>query len=121
MERRDVLVIGGGLAGLACARDLARAGTDVLLVEARERVGGRVERDDGRTLQMGGEIVGEVHHAYLGLAAELGLELVPSYVDEPGEPGFDLVDGAHIGDDWMSPADHAALERIGAELIRLAR
>jgi monoamine oxidase len=124
MERRDVLVIGGGLAGLACARDLARAGTDVLLVEARERVGGRVEGvelDDGRTLQMGGEIVGEVHHAYLGLAAELGLELVPSYVDEPGEPGFDLVDGAHVGEDWMSPADHAALERIGAELIRLAR
>src|SRR4051794_36943778 len=97
MERRDVLVVGGGLAGLACARDLARAGTDVLLVEARERVGGRVEGvelDDGRTLQMGGEIVGQVHHAYLGLAAELGLALVPSYVDEPGEPGFDLIDGA---------------------------
>jgi monoamine oxidase len=120
----DVLVVGGGLAGLACARDLARAGTDVLLVEARERVGGRVEGvvlDDGRTVQMGGEIVGEVHHAYLGLAAELGLELVPSYVAEPGEPGFDLLEGAHVGEDWMAPEDHAALERIGAEVIRLAR
>src|SRR5262245_13074013 len=122
--RYDVLVVGGGLASLACARDLARAGTDVLLVEARERVGGRVEGvvlDDGRTVQMGGEIVGEVHHAYLGLAAELGLELVPSYVAEPGEPGFDLLDGPQIGEDWMAPEDHAALERIGDEVIRLAR
>ena len=120
----DAIVIGGGLAGLACARDLVRAGTDVLLVEARGRVGGRVEGvvlDDGRTVQMGGEIVGEVHRAYLGLAAELGLELVPSYVAEPGEPGFDLLDGAHVGEDWMAPEDHAAVERIGAELLRLAR
>jgi monoamine oxidase len=105
MQRTDVVVIGAGLAGLSCARDLARAGTDVLLVEARGRVGGRVEGEvlaDGRTVQLGGEIVGEVHHAYLGLVAELGLALVDSYVAEPGEVGFDLVGGVQIGEGWRS-------------------
>lgn len=38
----DVIVIGGGLAGLAATRDLARAGKTVLLLEARDRLGGRV-------------------------------------------------------------------------------
>jgi monoamine oxidase len=124
MQRADVIVIGAGLAGLACARDLARAGTDVLLVEARGRVGGRVESevlDDGRTVQLGGEIVGEVHHAYLGLVAELGLTLVPSYVAEPGETGFDLIGGVEIGEGWLAPDDVASLARLEAELVRLAR
>ena len=124
MQRSDVIVIGAGLAGLACTRDLARAGTDVLLIEARGRVGGRVEGEvlaDGRTVQMGGEIVGEVHHAYLGLVEELGLTLVPSYVDEPGEVGFDLVGGVEIGERWLQPDDLASLERLEAELVRLSR
>ncbi len=47
----DVIVLGAGLAGLSCARDLVRGGVDVLVVEARDRVGGRVEQErlpDGR-------------------------------------------------------------------------
>jgi monoamine oxidase len=39
----DVLVLGAGLAGLAAARDLAAAGADVLVLEGRDRPGGRVE------------------------------------------------------------------------------
>ncbi|MET9842648.1 FAD-dependent oxidoreductase, partial [Streptomyces virginiae] len=49
----DVIVLGAGLAGLAAARDLAAGGADVLVVEARDRVGGRVEQTelpDGRLL-----------------------------------------------------------------------
>ena len=92
----DVLVLGAGLAGLAAARDLAQAGADVLLLEARERPGGRVERaelDDGRAVQMGGELIGDFHTAYLGLAAEFGLEPEPSYVAEPGAMSWDLAEG----------------------------
>ena len=40
----DVVVLGAGLAGLAAARDLAAGGADVLVLEARDRVGGRVEQ-----------------------------------------------------------------------------
>ena len=42
---RDVLVLGAGVAGLGAARALTDAGRDVLLVEARERIGGRVWTD----------------------------------------------------------------------------
>ena len=60
----DVIVVGAGLAGLAAARDLALGGADVLVLEARDRVGGRVEQvsvDDGRPVQLGGELVGAAH------------------------------------------------------------
>ncbi|HET8647147.1 MAG TPA: FAD-dependent oxidoreductase, partial [Vicinamibacteria bacterium] len=42
MTRTDVAVLGGGVAGLAAARALAQAGRDVVLLEARPRLGGRV-------------------------------------------------------------------------------
>ena len=74
----DVVVLGAGLAGLAAARDLAAGGADVLVLEARARVGGRVEQvtlDDGRLVQLGGEVIGNAHTAYQQLVAELGLTL----------------------------------------------
>ena len=67
----DVVVVGAGLAGLSAARDLMNAGSDVLVVEARNRPGGRVEQTtlpDGRIVQLGGEVIGPFHEAYLGLA-----------------------------------------------------
>ena len=122
---RDVLVLGAGLAGLAAARDLAAAGADVELLEARGRPGGRVEQavlDDGRALQMGGEVIGSFHTAYLGLAAELGLETERSYVAEPGEMSWDLVEGAGQGawPPFFTPADVGDAERIEAAFVALA-
>ena len=78
----DVIVVGAGLAGLSAARDLAAAGADVVVLEARERPGGRVEQEllsDGRPVQLGGEVVADWMAGYLELAAELGLTLEPSY------------------------------------------
>jgi monoamine oxidase len=123
MTEHDVVVVGAGLAGLACAYDLARAGCDVLVVEARDRPGGRVERQqltDGRFVELGGELVGRVHTHYLGLAAELGLSFEPSYVAEPGEEAFDLVEGVVLGDRWLDEEDRAAAARVDAELRRIA-
>jgi monoamine oxidase len=122
---RDVLVLGAGLAGLAAARDLAAAGADVELLEARTRPGGRVEQavlDDGRTVQMGGEVIGAFHTAYLGLAAELGLETERSYVAEPGAMSWDLAGGPGRGDwpPFFTGADIADAERIEAACVRLA-
>jgi monoamine oxidase len=123
MTRHDVVVVGAGLAGLACAYDLALAGTDVLVVEARDRVGGRVEQQrlpDGRVVELGGEVVGELHRHYRRLASELGLELVPSYVAEPGEAAYDLVDGVVLGETWLDERDRESMRRVAAELERLA-
>ncbi|MFJ3231032.1 flavin monoamine oxidase family protein [Streptomyces sp. NPDC086787] len=123
--QHDVIVLGAGLAGLAAARDLAAAGTDVLVLEARDRVGGRVEQTrlpDGRTVQLGGEVVGRAHTAYLGLAEELGLKLVPSYVAEPGRMVRATPEGRSAGEPphWFGPGDAALHERLGAEFTALA-
>jgi monoamine oxidase len=122
----QVVVVGAGLAGLAAGRDLHRAGCDVMVLEARDRPGGRVEQaeiPDGRVVQLGGEVVGDFHTAYLGLVAELGLTMRPSYVVDPGEITYDLVDGTWCGDEipWLTEADEADGERLAGLFAELAR
>ncbi|MGH2893125.1 MAG: flavin monoamine oxidase family protein, partial [Solirubrobacteraceae bacterium] len=92
-------------------------GADVVVLEARSRVGGRVDATtlpDGRTVQLGGEVVGHQHIAYLELLGELGLSAEPSYVADPGEISWGLDDGVFVGDDapWMTPAERADAERV---------
>ena len=121
----DVVVLGAGLAGLAAARDLARAGADVTVLEARDRAGGRVQAAtlaDGRRVQLGGEVVGDAHLAYRELVDELGLTLQPSYVHDPGEISWGLDDGVHVGDaiPWMTSAQRAELARVDGQFERLA-
>ncbi|MFR9731768.1 flavin monoamine oxidase family protein [Saccharopolyspora sp. MS10] len=55
-ERTDVVIVGGGIAGLITARELGRTGLRVVLLEARDRLGGRVWTDHrfGRDLELGG-------------------------------------------------------------------
>src|SRR3954447_8652565 len=120
----DVVVIGAGLAGLAAARDLARGGADVVVLEARPRVGGRVEQvtlDDGRLVQLGGEVVGNAHSAYLGLVAELGLTLEPSYVAEPGQITRQVPGSVDVGPwpSWFTEADIASHEVVEAALEKI--
>ncbi|AJF69006.1 flavin monoamine oxidase family protein [Streptomyces vietnamensis] len=121
----DVIVLGAGLAGLAAARDLAAGGVDVLVVEARDRVGGRVEQTalpDGRLVQLGGEVVGSAHTAYTALVAELGLTLVPSYVAEPGALARATPEGVGAGDPphWFGPGDDASHRKVTAAFAALA-
>jgi monoamine oxidase len=81
LRGKRVIVIGAGLAGLVAARDLARLGATVTLVEARDRIGGRVQtlRDDAFTpyaVEAGGELIDGDHKAVRALAREYGLRLV---------------------------------------------
>jgi len=121
----DVAVLGAGLAGLSAARDLKRSGADVVMLEARDRVGGRVEAatlPDGRTVQAGGEVFGPGHTAYGELVEELGLAVEPSYVADPGEISWGLADGVYVGDDmpWMSERERRDEERVQKAFVELA-
>lgn len=80
-RRCDVVVVGAGLAGLYAARALRRAGVDVVVVEARRRVGGRVwtERSGfGADLDHGGQWLGAGQDRVAALVAELGLATEPA-------------------------------------------
>lgn len=74
----QVVVVGAGLSGLTAARRLARAGAGVLVLEARNRVGGRAWRIDvgGLPFDAGCELLWARHVRLLALAGELGVAVV---------------------------------------------
>jgi monoamine oxidase len=77
----DVVVVGAGFAGLSAARDLVRLGHDVVVLEGRDRVGGRSSTTTiaGTPVDLGGTFVGPTQDAVIALAKELGCESVRTY------------------------------------------
>ena len=124
----SAIIIGAGLAGLSAARQLHAAGWRTTVLEARDRVGGRVFtlRDgfkDGQTAEAGGEFIEEFHHRMIGLAGEFGLELVSL----PGMEAWDswlALDGrvGRADDVTLWGADlEAEADRIWAALAELGQ
>ncbi|MGV0605134.1 flavin monoamine oxidase family protein [Mycolicibacterium sp. XJ1904] len=77
----DAVVVGAGFAGLAAARELDRLGHDVVVLEGRDRVGGRSSTATiaGVPVDLGGTFIGPTQDAVEELAAELGCETVPTF------------------------------------------
>ncbi|KAA0206353.1 FAD-dependent oxidoreductase [Candidatus Uhrbacteria bacterium] len=77
MGKPRVVILGAGLAGLACADLLSRRGYDVTVVEARGRIGGRVmtERLGPYLVEMGGEWIGTEHRRMQSLCRRFGIPL----------------------------------------------
>jgi monoamine oxidase len=84
MREADVCVVGAGLAGLTAARRLSQAGRSVVVLEARDRVGGRVwtkTSGDGVPVDMGACFVGPDHERMHALAKEMGVATFTTFVD----------------------------------------
>lgn len=79
----DVIVIGAGFAGITAARELTKRGAKVVVLEARDRVGGRVwtQEKDGYWLDVGGQWTGPGQDRIRALGDEMGVASFPTWPD----------------------------------------
>ncbi|MFL5845713.1 MAG: flavin monoamine oxidase family protein [Solirubrobacteraceae bacterium] len=81
-RRADVIVVGAGLSGLQAATDIAAKGKSVIVVEARNRVGGRTlnhKLGGGKVIEIGGQWIGPTQTKLAALAKDLGVDTYKTY------------------------------------------
>jgi monoamine oxidase len=111
---REIIVVGGGFAGLSAAFELSSVGYKVTVLEAQTRVGGRVKTlrnlIPGRVAEGGAELIGSNHHAWLSYQHQFHLHLTD--VLEP--PNAPVILGG-----WRLSSPEAAV--LGAEFLKATR
>jgi putrescine oxidase len=121
----DVVVVGAGVAGLATARRLVAEGRDVVVLEARDRVGGRLWNTElgGEANELGGEWIAPYQSRMHALLDELGVELFAAYRDGDDVYVDEHGNARRHGDDEsaLSDADQRALYEGDAKLDALAK
>src|SRR6185436_10190537 len=126
-KRVDVVVIGAGAAGTMTATNLVKAGKSVVLIEANDRIGGRLKRGEiaGQAIDLGGQWVGPSQTRALEVAKELGLKMYPTNVTGPFliEHGGKMFKGFGLPTQDMTEffAVAGAIDKMGKEIPLGAR
>ncbi|MFQ3660281.1 MAG: FAD-dependent oxidoreductase [Anaerolineae bacterium] len=115
-----IVIVGAGLAGLACAYYLTQAGYTPTVYEARDRVGGRVhsisgEFDDDLVTEMGAEFINSDHEDMLALVEACGLELIDRK-SSPYQRSAFVFDGQHVSVEELSALFEPYAEQIAADV-----
>jgi monoamine oxidase len=127
-NHKTVTVIGAGLAGLSAAYDLQRAGWKVTVLEARERVGGRVYSvrsfSNGLVAEAGGEFIDDNHTRMLALAKQFDLKLggVGSWQGQEGDWGSFGGKSGPMSDAKIWGTDlHSEIEKVWVAVSELGK
>ena len=125
-RRVDAIIVGAGMAGLAAARTLRRSGKKVVVVEARDRVGGRVKAGKlaGHTIDLGGMWVGPSQTRLLDLLREYHIATMRQCLSGKGIVDFAgrrvTPDGEEFGFDAETQADYdRMLAKLNARAERV--
>ncbi|KPI40209.1 Amine oxidase [flavin-containing] B [Cyphellophora attinorum] len=116
----DAIVIGAGLSGLAAARKLRKAGKQVIVLEARDRVGGKVydkKLSNGNIIELGAAYIGPTQDRIKNLMGELQISAYPHY--DTGKNVYYNGDRRALYNDGEIPLAETTLTQLGASTEKL--
>ena len=116
----DVIIVGAGLSGMIAARNVLAAGLKPLILEADERVGGRILTQEvmpGVPVELGAQWIGDTHERMFRLAAELGVETFAQY--DEGETSYELAGSGVLRENEFRARFAAELKELELVLRRL--